>query len=317
MTVRSLLAGAVAGLVLLAAGCGDDAGSKASATTARPESTAAPTTSPGTHAAPGSDPAAVPQRIVSLSPTATETLFAIGAGPQVIAVDDQSNFPAEAAAVKTDLSSYQPSVEAVAGYKPDLVVISGDDKLQSQLESLGLKVWSGPAAQTFDEAYAQIEQLGAQTGHIAEAAEVVAGMRRKLDALAKDVPATSTPLSAYHELDQTGYAAASNTFIGQVYELFGLKNIADAANDPSGYPQLNAETVIAADPDLIFLADTKCCQQDLAAVKARPGWGAITAVQQGHVFAMDDDVASRWGPRVVDYAQQVHDALQQAAVPAG
>src|SRR5262249_20122892 len=166
-----------------------------------------------------------PKRIVSLSPTATEMLFAIGAGKQVIAVDDQSNYPPEATAVKTDLSSYQPNVEAVAGYQPDLVVISRDANLQSQLESLGLDVWSGPAATTFDGAYGQIEQLGAKTGHVADAAKVVADMRTKLDALAKDVPATSTPLSVYHELDQTGYAAASNTFIGQVYEMFGLKNI--------------------------------------------------------------------------------------------
>ena len=131
---------------------------------------------------------------MSLSPTHTETLFAIGAGHQVIAVDDQSNYPAEADAVMTDLSGYQPNVEAIAGYEPDLVVTSGDDTLTEQLEALGLTVWVGPSATTFDEAYAQIEQLGAATGHVAEAAELVGQMQTDLDALAADLPTSETPL---------------------------------------------------------------------------------------------------------------------------
>jgi iron complex transport system substrate-binding protein len=308
MATRPLLAGAIAGLALLAAACGDDKPDATPSTSAAPAATTAPASA---------STAPVPQRIVSLSPTATEMLFAIGAGPQVIAVDDQSDYPAEAAKVKTDLSGYQTNVEAVAGYHPDLVVTSGDAKLTSQLEALGLKVWAGEAAKKFDDSYTQIEQLGAATGHVAEAAKVVAEMQTDLADLAKDAPKPATPLKVFHELDNTGYSAASNTFIGQVYAMFGLTNIADAANDPSGYPQLSTESIIAADPDLIFLADTKCCQQSLDTVKARDGWSGITAVKDGHVFAMDDDLASRWGPRVVDYARQVRDALQQAAVPAG
>ena len=101
-----------------------------------------------------------------------------------------------------------------------------------------------------------------------------------------------------------------------MYELFGLSNIADTADDPSGFLQLSQEAIIEADPDLIFLADTKCCGQSLETLKARSGWADITAVKEGHVFAMDDDIASRWGPRV-EYVRQVHDALQQVAVPAG
>jgi iron complex transport system substrate-binding protein len=324
MAVRPLLAGALAGLVLLATACGGDDDDSSATTvaasttiTAAATSTTARPTTTSSGAGSGSEPGAAPQRIVSLSATATETLFAIGAGDQVVAVDDQSNYPAEAAAKMTDLSGYTPNVEAVAGYDPDLVVISGDDKLKGQLEGLGLEVWVGESATTFDEAYTQIEQLGAATGHVAEAAELVGQMQTDLEALAKDVPASETALAVFHELDDTGYAAASNTFIGQVYELFGLSNIADTADDPSGFPQLSQEAIIEADPDLIFLADTKCCGQSLETVRARSGWADITAVKEGHVFAMDDDIASRWGPRVVEYARQVHDALQQVAVPAG
>jgi cobalamin transport system substrate-binding protein len=328
MAVRPLLAGALAGLVLLAAACGGDDDDSSAATTTPATAAASTSTTKATattaatadSAATGSttpDGATAPQRIVSLSATHTETLFAIGAGPQVIAVDDQSNYPADALKVKTDLSGYQPNVEAIADYDPDLVVISGGDDLKAQLETLGLKVWVGESAATFDDAYTQIEQLGAATGHVAEAAQLVGEMQTDLARLAADVPASQAPLTLFHELDDTGYSAASNTFIGQVYEMFGLSNIADAADDPSGYPQLNAESIIQANPDLIFLADTKCCGQSLETVGARDGWADITAVKEGHVFAMDDDIASRWGPRVVEYAQQVHDAVQQAAVPAG
>ena len=320
MAVRPLLAGALAGLVLLATACGgDDDDSSATTVAATTTTVAATSTSSAaaTDTEPDAESGAAPARIVSLSSTATETLFAIGAGDQVVAVDDQSNYPAAAAAKMTDLSGYTPNVEAIAGYDPDLVVISGDEKLQSQLEGLGLEVLVGTAATTFDEAYTQIEQLGAATGHVAEAAELVGQMKTDLDALAKDVPTSEVPLAVFHELDDTGYAAGSNTFIGQVYEMFGLANIADAADDPSGYPQLSKEAIIDANPDLIFLADTKCCGQSLETLRARPGWADITAVKEGHVFAMDDDIASRWGPRVVDYARQVHDALQQVAVPAG
>ena len=154
----------------------------------------------------------------------------------MIAVDDQSNYPPEAEAVQTDLSGYQPNVEAIAGYEPDLVVTSGDDTLTEQLEALGLTVWVGPSATTFDEAYTQIEQLGAATGHVAEAAELVGQMQTDLDALAADVPTSETPLSVFHELSPDGYSAGSSTFIGQIYELFGLRNIADAAEDAERLP---------------------------------------------------------------------------------
>jgi iron complex transport system substrate-binding protein len=317
VSVKPLVAGALAGVMLLAAACGgDDDDDGASATTAALAPSAA-AAAPLPVTAAGGAVEDVPQRIVSLAPTHTETLFAIGAGPQVVAVDDMSNYPAEAEAVKTDLSGFTPNVEAIAGYEPDLVVTSEPGELPDQLDALGIDVWVGPAATTFGEAYDQIEQLGAATGHVGDAAELVSQMQTELDALAKDVPASETPLTIFHELDNTGYSVTSSTFIGQVYEMFGLQNIADAVEDDTGYPQLNAETIIAADPDLIFLADTKCCGESLETVAARDGWAQITAVVNGHVFQMDDDIASRWGPRVVDYAQAVHDAVQQALVPTG
>ncbi|MFD8492663.1 ABC transporter substrate-binding protein [Amycolatopsis sp. NPDC059657] len=253
-----------------------------------------------------------PQRIVSLSPATTETLFAIGAGAHVVAVDDQSDYPANAP--RTALSGLTPSAEAIAAYKPDLVVASADTGgLVGALGKLGIKSLVLPSAGTLDEAYGQMTTLGKETGHGPEADRLVTGIKSELAALVAATPKPAAPLSYYHELSQDYYSANSHTFVGQVYGLFGLVNVADSAPSSSGYPQLSAEALVKADPKLIFLADTKCCKQDAAAVAARPGWAAISAVKNGDVVALDDDIASRWGPRLLDFAKAVAAAVAKAA----
>ena len=254
--------------------------------------------------------ASKPARIVSLSPTATEMLFAIGAGAQVVAVDDQSNYPATAP--KTKLSGFQPNVEAIATYHPDLVVASDDvAHLVASLTRISIPVMLEPAAKTIDDSYSQITQLGQATGHSAEATALTTSMKSRIQALIAGVPAFTTPPTYYHELDNTFFTATSHTFIGSVYGLLGLKNIADPADKKaSGYPQLSAEYIIKANPQIIFLADTKCCGQTLASVKKRPGWDELSAVKAGRVILLDDDVASRWGPRIVDFLQIVENALK-------
>ncbi|HEY3214538.1 MAG TPA: ABC transporter substrate-binding protein [Actinomycetota bacterium] len=252
-----------------------------------------------------------PVRIVSLSPTATEDLFAIGAGDQVIAVDDQSTFPPEAPT--TELSGFEPNVEAIAGYEPDLVVYATEPgDLGSSLEGLGITALQLDAAPTLKVAYDQIEQLGAATGHADEAGALVEDMRTEVEALVEGADLASGT-TFYYELDDTFYSVTSKTFIGQLFVLLGLENIADAAGKGSGgYPQLSAEYIIESDPDLIFLADTRCCDQSLHTVAERPGWGELTAVTDGGVVPLDDDVASRWGPRVVDLLRQISEAADAA-----
>jgi iron complex transport system substrate-binding protein len=310
---------ALTAMLLTAAACGSD---RADTLTA-PSSTGAPaatgtsdTSAPDTSApdttATTVDPK-LPKAIISLSPSGTEMLFAIGAGPQVLAIDDQSTYPAEALAKEHDLSGFEPNVEAIAKLKPDLVILS-DTKIQEQLTSLGIKVWVGAAATSFDDVFTQIEQLGAATGHVGAAAELVSKMQAEIKAAVANVRPPTKPLSVYHELDNTFYSVTSNTFIGKVYSLFGLKNIADGAQPGNDYPQLNAEYIVKADPDLVVLADGKCCAQTADVVGARPGWASIKAVQHKGVIVIDDDIASRWGPRIVDLVQAVADAL--AKVPA-
>jgi cobalamin transport system substrate-binding protein len=249
---------------------------------------------------------AVPHRIVSLSPTATESLFAVGAGKQVIAVDDQSDYPANAP--KTKLSGYTPNVEAIAKYRPDLVVISNDVKgLRASLAKLKIPVLYQPAATRLADAYAQIRQLGNRTGHGASAERLVTRMRKQIAAEVASAP--HRPLSVFHELTPDYYTAKSGTFIGRVYSLFGLKNIADAAGG-TDYPQLSAEFIVAANPDVIVLADSRCCGQSPSTVAARPGWNKIAAVRTGTIVRIDDSIASRWGPRVVNYVRAVASALR-------
>ncbi|MFL5959952.1 MAG: ABC transporter substrate-binding protein [Gaiellaceae bacterium] len=246
-----------------------------------------------------------PHRIVSLSPTVTEDLFAIGAGKQVVAVDEDSNYPRRAP--RTKLSGFTPNAEAIAKYHPDLVFISYDPgNFASQLRKLGIKVVDEPAVNSITRAYREILGVGRLTGHVAGAKGVIHSMRTELAAIVQSVPKTRRHLRVYHELDPTYYTATSSTFIGSIYELFGFRDIADGAGSTGGgYPQLSAEYIIAQNPQIIVLADTKCCRQTRATVAARPGWSTITAVQRGRVVGVDDDVASRWGPRIVQFARAV------------
>jgi iron complex transport system substrate-binding protein len=319
-------------LTLLAlVACGAEGGSTtntgevATSATAAPDPTTTtapePTTSPGDAGFPVTVEAAngevtiaeSPTRIVSLAPTATEMLFAIGAGEQVVAVDDFSNYPEEAPI--TDLSGFEPNIEAIAAYEPDLVVVSDDiNDVVASLAAIDIPVLHNPAAMTFDDTYAQIELLGQATGHADQSSELVASMREEIDLLVSAVPETPEAYTYYHELDGSFFTVTSATFIGQLYDLAGLVNIADEAEGAdTGYPQLSAEYIIEADPDLVFLADTKCCGESLETVAARPGWDVMTAVTSDGVVELDDDIASRWGPRVVDHLEIVVEEVQGLA----
>ena len=252
-----------------------------------------------------------PARIVSISTVATEMLFAIGAGGQVVAVDSLSNYPAEAPV--TDLSGFEPNVEAILGFEPDLVVLSYDPgDVVAGLDAAGVDSLLQGASMNIADTYVQILALGEITAHAGEAAALVDAMQTEMSDLAASVVERDEPLSYYHELDETLYTVTSATFIGEVYAMAGLVNAADPADaDGSswGYPQLSAEYLLDADPDIIFLADTKCCAQTAAAIAERPGWETLTAVSTGRIVELDDDVASRWGPRIVDFLRAIVDAV--------
>lgn len=252
------------------------------------------------------------KKILSLSPTATEMLYAIGAGDQVVAVDSLSNYPAEAADKVTKISAFEPNAEAILGYNPDIVLISNDmNKITEQLKTAkpDITVWTGAMATTIDDVYAQVTDLGVVTGHDKEAAALVTKMKADLDAATDGVTAPEGA-SYYYELDNTYYSLTSNTFVGSLLKSTGITNIADGVEAGNDWPQLNAESIIKANPTVIFLADTKCCQQDAAAVAKRAGWNGIDAVKNAHVVELDDDIASRWGPRIVDLVKQMVESIK-------
>ena len=248
-----------------------------------------------------------PENVVSLSPTSTEVLFAVGAGDQVVAVDSQSSYPVDAPV--TDLTGFEPNLEAIAGYDADLVVLMYDPgDVIAGLEAIGIPVIMHPSAGTLNDAYTQIEQIGAATGHIAEAALLVASMEADIEGITESTDGGG--VTYYHELSPDYYSVTAATFVGALYTMFDLVNIADDADpDGYGYPQLSGEHILAEDPSLIFLADTKCCGQNATAVAERPGWDSLGAVQAGAIAELDDDIASRWGPRVVDFVAAIAEAV--------
>jgi iron complex transport system substrate-binding protein len=316
----------IAVLVLIAAACGSPSATAETPATTVPASTTQSTTTseppPSTAvkgAATAGFPATIetsegsvtipvkPERIVSLSPTSTEVLFAIGAGGEVVAVDDQSNYPEEAPT--TDLTGFEPNLEAIAGFDADLVILMYDPgEVVAGLEALGIPVLVHPAAWTLEEVYAQIEQVGIATGHARRATDLVESMRSDIAFIAGATDRTGA--TYYHELSPDYHTVTSATFVGSLYAMLGLTNIADGADpDGFGYPQLSAEHILAEDPSLIFLADTKCCDQNGQSVGERPGWGVLSAVQDGAIAELDDDIASRWGPRVVELLEEIAAAV--------
>jgi iron complex transport system substrate-binding protein len=256
-----------------------------------------------------------PTKIISLSPSATEIFYAIGAGSQILAVDDYSNYPADAPV--SEISAFEPNVEAILAKKPDLVLLSIDStkapQIRNALVKLGIPVLMEKAPATLQDVYAENTLLARVTDRQAGAVKLNASMAKSIkDVLAK--AKKSSKIRIFHELDDTYYSATSNTFIGKVYKSFGVVNIADAASgaDSSGYPQLSAEYLLKSDPQVIFLADA---QYGVTAesVSKRAGWSQISAVKNKKIVELPADIPSRWGPRLVDFYKLIGNSLAKVS----
>ncbi|MBO0776355.1 MAG: ABC transporter substrate-binding protein [Actinobacteria bacterium] len=307
---RALPALAAAALAISLAACGSQEGTHSAA---GPSSAAATFPVTLTTANGPVKVKARPHAIISLSPAVTEMLYAIGAGRQVKAVDSDSDYPPQAP--RTKLSGLQPNVEAIAADKPDLVVASyGAASLAKHMAAFGVPVLDLPAPSTLSDVYSQFTLLGKATGHLAAAQHEDTSLRSQLTRIAATVPHHSPPVTYYYELDPNYYSLTSSTFVGRLLGMLGMKSIADGATGAAaagGYPQLSAEYVLKAHPDYVILADTICCHQTAATVAKRPGWAALSAVRSGHVIALNDDIASRWGPRIVTLLRTVANAVKR------
>ena len=256
-----------------------------------------------------------PTKIISLSPSATEILYAVGAGSQILAVDNLSNYPANAPV--SEISAFEPSVEAILAKKPDLVLLSIDStkapQIRNALVKLGIPVLMEKAPATLKDVYAENTLLAKVTDRQAGAIKLNASMAKSIkEILAK--AKKSSKIRIFHELDDTYYSVTSNTFIGKVYKDFGAVNIADAAAgaDNSGYPQLSAEYLLKSDPQVIFLADA---QYGVTAdsVSKRAGWSQISAVKNKKIVELPADIPSRWGPRLVDFYKLIGASLAKVS----
>ena len=266
-----------------------------------------------------------PRCIVSLSPTATDTLFSIGAGRQVQAVDQDATFPLKGLPSRR-INALNPSVESVIGIckrtsthrstKPDLVIISYDaNQIKEKLTALGVKVVEQDAATSVASALGQIRQLGNLTGHSVEANKLAVRINRTINADIVSIPAhPGKVLNVYYELDPTFYSLTSGTFVGSLLKALGVVNIADpqSTSADAGYPQLSSEYIVSANPQLILLADTVCCKVNTAVVAARPGFSNVSAVVHGHVVNLNDSVASQWGAHLGVLMNQLTAAVKSA-----
>ena len=256
-----------------------------------------------------------PTKIISLSPSATEIFYAVGAGSQILAVDNLSNYPAGAPI--SEISAFEPNVEAILAKKPDLVLLSIDStkapQIRNALVKLGIPVLMEKAPATLNDVYAENTLLAKVTDRQEGAVKLNAAMAKSIkDVLAK--AKKSSKIRIFHELDDTYYSVTSNTFIGKVYKDFGAVNISDAASgaDNSGYPQLSAEYLLKSDPQVIFLADA---QYGVTAdsVSKRAGWSQISAVKNKKIVELPADVPSRWGPRLVDFYKLIGASLAKVS----
>ncbi len=249
-----------------------------------------------------------PQRIVSLSPGATEVLFEIGAGDQLVAVDMFSDFPTVAHDLP-QLDAYQPDPEAILDLEPDLVYVVFDaDGIVELLEDLGVPVLFLDAPTSVDGLIEQINALGDVTGNPATASELVIDLESRIDQIIGRIPEHDEGPRVYHELDESLFSVGPNSFVGDLYTLLGAENIAEGAI--SDYPQLSEEVILEEDPDVIIVASHGPPDGTAAdSLRQRPGWSAVQAVRNDRVHEIDGDIISRPGPRIIEALEQLAELL--------
>lgn len=244
-----------------------------------------------------------PERIVCLAPAITETLFAIGAGPRVVAVTDADTFPPEALALPK-LAPLAVNPEAVLGHRPDVVFALGSFHRPAveALERLGLTVVA-QEPMTLDAAADAIEQVGRVVGCEPAAVGVAADFRRRLAAVrARTAAVKDRPKVLYVLWDDPLQAAGAGTFIGRMIGDAGGVNV--VADLPQQYPRLGDEAVLTRDPEIIIAPDQGAAGLP-ARLARRPGWAGVTAVRRGRILTVSDDLVNRPGPRLIDGLEAV------------
>jgi iron complex transport system substrate-binding protein len=257
--------------------------------------------------------AAAPARIISLAPSNTEILFAVGAGNLVVGVTKYCDYPVEAQQLPQigGFSAKSISIETIVALKPDLVLAnsSGQDSVITALEQAHIKVIAVKAA-SFEDVYANLQMVGAITGHAAEATAVVDEMKARVAAITEKIaaiPQNQPPTVFWEVFDEPLMTAGPGTFVSQMIVIAGGVNLfADLSED---YPQVSAEEIIKRNPAFILGPDSHGDKLIAEQLATRPGWDQIDAVKNGRVFLVDGNTSSRSGPRLVDALESIAKVL--------
>lgn len=249
-----------------------------------------------------------PERIVSLSPGATETFFAVGAGDQLVAADMFSDYPPEALDLE-QVDSYQPDPEAIVDMDPDLVFVIFDaEGVVEFLEDLDIPVLYLEAPASLHDLMEQIRLLGEVTGNGQTADDLASSLEDRIQDVTERIEPVEDSPRVYHELDETFFTVAPESFVGDLYSTLNATNIAEGA--AGEYPQLSEEVILEENPDVIIVPVPEESDGEAAeAVRSRPGWDVIDAVQNDRVYEIEGDIVSRPGPRIVDALEQLAEML--------
>jgi len=249
-----------------------------------------------------------PQRIVSLLPSNTEILFAVGAGKQVVGVTSYCNYPPEATKREQvgGITNKSISIEAVVALEPNLVLASGShNEIIPILEEAGLTVLVLEPA-TFEDIFANIQMVGRATGHFDQAQNLTTDLQRRVQTVTTtvaEIPAEERPKVFYEVWDDPLMTAGPNTFIGQLIELAGGQNIfSDVGED---WPQVSSEVVIERNPEFILGPESHADALIAETIVDRTGWETISAVQNNQITLLNPDAVSRSGPRIVDMLEEI------------
>ena len=251
-----------------------------------------------------------PQRIVSLLPSLTESVCALGECQRLVGVDRYSNYPASVKSLPTVGGGLDPNIEAIVALKPDVVVLATSSRVSQRLESLGVKV---VALET--KSHADVQRVLKKLGALLDIPDAMGADRvwRLIDsgvsAAAQSLPAKTRNTRVYFEASRGPYAAGESSFIGETLTRLGVKNIIPAVLGP--FPRINPEFVVRANPDLIMVGS-----RSFEAMKSYPGWGVIKAIREQHVCVFSpeqSDVLVRPGPRMAEAARIMADCIAREA----
>lgn len=245
-----------------------------------------------------------PRRIVSLLPSLTETVCALGACDRLVAVDDYSNFPARVQSLPHVGGLEDASIERILALRPDLVLAATSSRALPRLEALGLKVAALEPRTLADvrRVVGQVDQL-LDTG---QAPRLLAAIESGVDAAARALPTQLRGTTVYFEVNSAPYAASESSFIGELLARLGVANVVPGRLGP--FPKLNPEFVVRADPQVVMVSD-----RNAQALRGRPGWERIRALRDGRVCLFgpaEGDVLVRPGPRMDEAARLMVQCLR-------